>query len=187
MTTEIVWLGHGNTIDRVLVATGIASGATFTNGSAIVDNVVGIVLSGIYHLNQYFVAPDAQRYKIIECPISGNPDAFTLDRNYEGGTVSGSNGGFRINVEAPVDLSAVTKITASFGAKLISSSDKAGGLITWDQPGYDTGEIRIDAGGETITPGGYDVPIITYDPSNADGIVWGEISVLVKAEVEASP
>ena len=85
------------------------------------------------------------------------------------------------------DLSAVTKITASFGSKLISSEDKAAGLITWDQAGYETGEIRMDIGGETITADGYDVPIITYDPSNSDGVVWGEVSMLVRAEVEASP
>lgn len=187
MTTEIVWLGHDNTIDLLLKADGVATGASWTNGSATVDDVVGIVLAGNYHLNEYIIGPDSQRYQIIACPISGNPDAFTLDRNYEGGTVSGSDGAFRIDVKAPVDLSAVTKITASFGSTLISSTDKVAGLITWDQPGYDTGEIRIDAGGETITAAGYDVPIITYDPSNAGGVVWGEVSMLVKADVEASP
>ena len=85
------------------------------------------------------------------------------------------------------DLSAVTKITASFGSTLVTSTDKAAGLITWDQAGYDIGEIRMDIGGETITPGGYDVPIIVYDTSNTDGVVWGEVSTLVKADVEATP
>jgi hypothetical protein len=85
------------------------------------------------------------------------------------------------------DLSSVNKITASFGSKLISSTEKAAGLITWDQAGYDIGEIRIDVGGETIAAAGYDVPIITYDADNPDGIVWGEVSMLVKDDVEASP
>lgn len=187
MTTEIVWLGHENTIDLLLKADGVATGATFTNGSATVDNIVGITLSGNYHLNEYIVGPDSQRYQIIACPIVGNADALTLDRVYEGGTVSGTDGAFRINVKAPVNLAGVTKITASFGSKLISSIDKAAGLITWDQPGYDTGEIRIDVGGETIVAGGYDVPIITYDASNPAGIVWREVSMLVKDDVEASP
>jgi len=186
MDTETLWLGHNNTIDKILVAYGRATSATFTNGSATVDNVVGIALSGAYHLNEYFIAPDSQRYQIIACPIPGNPDAFTLDRNYEGSTVSGADGAFRIDVKAPVDLSSVTKITASFGTKLISSTDKAAGLITWDQAGYEVGEIRIDAGGQTITPEGHDVPIITYDPDNEDGVVWGEMAVLVRGEVEAS-
>jgi len=109
MTTEIVWLGHDNTIDLLLKAEGVAQ-----------------------------------------------------------------------------DLASVTKITATFNGTTITSEDHAAGAILWNNDGYDTGEIRLDLGGQTIAAGGYDVPIVVYDPSNADGVVWGEISVLVKAEVEAS-
>lgn len=186
MDTEVFWLGHDNTNDFLLKADSRATGATWTNGSATVDDVAGITLSGAYHLNEYITGPDSQRYQIVACPVAGNPDAFTLDRNYEGGTVSGTDGAFRINVKAPADISNVTKITASFGDKLISSIDKASGLITWDQPGYEVGEFRIDAGGQTITPDGYDVLIVTYDPSNTDGLVWGEVISLVRADAEAS-
>jgi hypothetical protein len=56
----------------------------------------------------------------------------------------------------------------------------------WNNDGYDTGEIRLDLGGEAIPAGGYDVPIVVYDPSNPDGVVWGTIHVAVRAEVEAS-
>ena len=84
------------------------------------------------------------------------------------------------------DFSAVTKITATFGSKTIISEDKASGPITWDQPGYLNREIRLNLGGETISPDGYDVYIVVYDPSNPTGIVWGEFAGLVKAEVEAS-
>lgn len=83
------------------------------------------------------------------------------------------------------DLIAVTKITATFDTVTISSVDKAAGAITWDQAGYDIGEIRMALGGETISAGGYDVPIVVYDPSNTAGVVWGSINVLVEAEVEA--
>ena len=84
------------------------------------------------------------------------------------------------------DLSGVTKITASFTDILVSSTDKAAGLITWDQAGYDTGEIRIAIGGETITADTYNVPIIVYDAANANGVIWGYIVIEVKDDVEAS-
>lgn len=84
------------------------------------------------------------------------------------------------------DLSEVTKITASFSDKLISSTDKASGSITWDQAGYDTGEIRVDAGAESITAGTYTVPIIIYDTTYTNGIVWGYITITVYDDVEAT-
>lgn len=84
------------------------------------------------------------------------------------------------------DLSGVTKITATFGDILVTSTDKAAGLITWDQAGYDTGEIRIAIGGESITASRYNVPIIIYDAVNTDGIVWGYVIIRIIDEVEAS-
>lgn len=84
------------------------------------------------------------------------------------------------------NLSGVTKITATFDDTLVSSTDKAAGLITWDQAGYDTGEIRIAIGGELITAKTYNVPIIVYDAANANGVVWGYIVIEVKDDVEAS-
>jgi len=84
------------------------------------------------------------------------------------------------------DLSDVTKITATFDDATIESTDHAGGAILWNNDGYDTGEIRLDLGGQSIDPGGYDVPIVVYDPSNTNGVVWGKVHVAVKAEVEAS-
>lgn len=84
------------------------------------------------------------------------------------------------------DLSSVIKITATFDGTTITSADHAAGAILWNNDGYDTGEIRLDLGDQSIDPGGYDVPIVVYDPSNTDGIVWGTIHVAVRAEVEAS-
>lgn len=109
MTTEIVWLGHDNTIDLLLKAVGVAQ-----------------------------------------------------------------------------DLADVTKITATFGTTTITSEDHAAGAILWNNDGYDTGEIRLDLGDQTIVPGGYDVPIVVYDPSNTNGVVWGSIHVAVRTEVEAN-
>ncbi len=85
------------------------------------------------------------------------------------------------------DLSAVTKITATFRDILISSTDKAVGVITWDQVGYVDGEIRLDLGGQAIPSGTYDdVYIVVYDAVNTNGIVWESFPAEVMAEVEAS-
>ena len=84
------------------------------------------------------------------------------------------------------DLSGVTKITATFGSTLIESTDKASGLITWDQSGYDTGEIRLDLGQQSLTADTYTVPIVVYDATYTNGVVWEDIRIVVKPEVEAS-
>ena len=84
----------------------------------------------------------------------------------------------------PVDLSVAIKITASFGDDLVSSVDPATGVITWDQPGYDVGEIRLALGEEALTAGTYQVPIIVYDVSNDDGIQWKKVDMKVVADEE---
>ena len=84
------------------------------------------------------------------------------------------------------DLASVTKITITLGSKLITSTDAAAGLITWDQAGYDTGEIRMGLGGQTITAGSYSAPLIVYDAANTTGIMWGYVACEVKADVEVS-
>jgi len=84
------------------------------------------------------------------------------------------------------DLSGVTKITATFGDTLIESTDAANGAITWNQAGYDTGEIRLSLGDQNVSAGGYGVPIIVYDATNTNGIVWDTITIIVKADVEGS-
>jgi len=84
------------------------------------------------------------------------------------------------------DLSAVTKITASFDGTLIESEDNESGYIMWNKTGYDTGEIRLNIGDQDLTVGSYVVPIVVYDPTNDTGIVWDKILFTVHAEVEAS-
>lgn len=78
------------------------------------------------------------------------------------------------------DLSDVTKITVTFGDTTISSIDKASGVITWDQTGYDTGEFRMDLGDQAISAGKYKVPVVIYDAENTNGIVWGFINIEIK-------
>ncbi len=84
------------------------------------------------------------------------------------------------------DLSGVTKITASFGDTLVESTDPAGGPITWNQDGYDTGEIRLALGGQSITPGIYSVPIVAYDAVNITGVFWGLVSIRIQDEFQSA-
>ena len=88
--------------------------------------------------------------------------------------------------EVAQDLSSVTKITATFDDTTIESTKNETGSIKWAVSGYDIGEIRLDMGAQSIDAGSYEVPIVVYDPSNTDGIVWGTVNITVNAEVEAS-
>ena len=88
------------------------------------------------------------------------------------------------------EMDAITKITATFGSILIESTNQAADPIRWRGSGYDTGEIRISVGAETIPPRVYNhVWLTVYDASNTDGIVWSTdgdtISVHVRADIEA--
>ncbi len=85
-----------------------------------------------------------------------------------------------------VDLSTMTSMTLTFGTKKITSGNLAADPIRWNQAGYAIGEIRIFLEDQVITPAQYHAPLVVYDPTNADGIVWGEILIEVKAEVEGT-
>lgn len=85
-----------------------------------------------------------------------------------------------------IALTSVTRMTLTFGAKLIDSDNGDADPIRWIKPGYATGEFRMFLGAETISPGPYQVPLIVYDPTNPNGIFWGRIPITVIAEVEAT-
>ena len=84
------------------------------------------------------------------------------------------------------DLSSVTKITATIGSDLLTSTNATAGVIRWSGDGFDTGEIRIVSGAESLAAGKYDVPIVVYDAANTSGIDWGIVPIEVKADREAS-
>lgn len=86
-----------------------------------------------------------------------------------------------------IDISGTTRITASFGKRRIENNDPSTGLIRWSGSGYVTGEVRLYLGATSVTPGLYDVPIITYqEGGSSNGIVWGSIKIRVKPNVEAT-
>jgi len=83
-----------------------------------------------------------------------------------------------------VDLTSATKMTLTINGKTFTSSNGGGDLILWSQTGYSVGEIRIFLGDQTIAVGRYESILVVYNPSNVKGIVWGNLGVWVKAEVE---
>ena len=84
------------------------------------------------------------------------------------------------------DLTGITKMTLTFGTKLVSSTNLSTDPILWKQAGYGTGEIRIFLGKQSITPGNYSAPLILFDPVNVDGVVWDYVNVEIKAEVQGT-
>lgn len=90
---------------------------------------------------------------------------------------------------AAVSLAATTYITASFGKKRVESvsTDGAATPVKWKQAGYDTGEVKLFLATVALSPGSYDVPIITYaENGSSNGLVWGKVKVKVIPEVEAT-
>ena len=85
-----------------------------------------------------------------------------------------------------VDLSGTTAMTLNFGGQTLTSTNGTDQCMTWNQAGYDTGEAHIHIGSFTsLTAGHFDAVIVVYDPTNASGVVWGDIVPLViKPEVE---
>jgi hypothetical protein len=87
---------------------------------------------------------------------------------------------------AAVDLVGVTRMTLSVGKDVVDSDNGGSDPIQWAKLGYATGEIRLFLGAEDLTPGDYLAPLIVYDPTNTDGVVWGNILLSVEADPEVT-
>ena len=84
-----------------------------------------------------------------------------------------------------VALTSVTRMTLTFGTKLIDSDNGDTDPIRWIKAGYATGEVRLFLGAEAIAAGSYAAPLVVYDATNVEGIVWGLIPITVTADIEA--
>lgn len=86
------------------------------------------------------------------------------------------------------EMDAITKITASLGSILIESTNQAADPIRWRQAGYDTGEIRLSFGAESIPAREYRMRLVVYDTANTGGVVWHDESFpYVKVRVRSDP
>lgn len=82
------------------------------------------------------------------------------------------------------NLASVTDMTITVGTVTVSSDNGDADPIRWAKAAYDTGEVRLFLGDQSLTPGSYSAPLVVYDSDNPDGVVWGYIPMTVKAEVE---
>lgn len=81
------------------------------------------------------------------------------------------------------NLSAVTGIRVMFDTTTVYSDAASEGPIKWQSTSdadWDLGEIRIDCSSHDIEARRYDAPVIVFDPSNPDGIVWDNIRIEVE-------
>lgn len=79
-----------------------------------------------------------------------------------------------------VDLTSVTRARLTDDENSVDiDSDEASGVFDWTHA--TTGKITIALGGQSLTVGEtYTVRLIIYDPTNTDGLVWGEFLLRVK-------
>lgn len=72
-----------------------------------------------------------------------------------------------------VDLSSVTRMQIIERNEAFTvDSQTASDAFDWSRA--TTGKVVLSLGGEGLNPGTYACRLITYDPSNPDGIVWGD-------------
>lgn len=83
-------------------------------------------------------------------------------------------------------LVSVTKATINVGGVTVESVNGNTDPIRWAKDGYETGEIRLFLGGQSLIPStiAQTSYLVIYDSDNPNGIVWGEFLIKVIAEVE---
>ena len=82
--------------------------------------------------------------------------------------------------DVAVDLSSVTRmqIVDRDGGFTTIDSDTSADAFDWDTG--TTGKVILILGDEEIPVGTYVVSLVVFDPTNTDGIVWGEFVLVVK-------
>ena len=84
------------------------------------------------------------------------------------------------------DLSSVTSMTLTVNGAKVSSTSSSAGPIRWSGGTLDTGEVQLHLGDEALDVGTYDCPLIAYDSTNTEGVVWGDVPLKVTADVEGA-
>ena len=102
------------------------------------------------------------------------PEVFYLDRDNTIDLLLTADGD-------PVDLSPVSDVILEIDETTIDS-DTYPNVFTWTGLGV-TGKLVIDlneAESASLSAGTYQSRLIIVDPSNSDGIVWGEFTLIIK-------
>lgn len=77
------------------------TGATWTQGSRVVDNITGLSMDREKHMSRYIVGPDGKTYVIAMITDS---DTIELERNYVGADQTGANGAATIQADSDYAL-----------------------------------------------------------------------------------
>lgn len=73
------------------------------------------------------------------------------------------------------NITNTSRMTLSFGALLIDSAVHSG-VFDWT---IGDGKVYITLGAQSITAGTYYSQLVVYDSVNTNGIVWGELTIMV--------
>lgn len=88
--------------------------------------------------------------------------------------------------EVAQDTTNFTKMELLIGGITVSSDNGDTDPIRWNKGGFVAGEVRLRLGDvEGLEDGDYSAPLIVYDSSNADGVVWGTIPIKVTSDDES--
>jgi len=81
--------------------------------------------------------------------------------------------------DVAVDLSSITKIILTVGAKTIQNLTGTSWPIKWLALGV-TGKVSMKLGDESIPVGRYIAQLDVYDSTNTNGIHWGKFRLVVE-------
>ncbi|MCP3680268.1 MAG: hypothetical protein GY782_08485 [Gammaproteobacteria bacterium] len=87
-----------------------------------------------------------------------------------------------------ISTTAITQMKLTVGAIVVESTNNSTHAILWDKTTYATGEVHLILGTTLSTAelGNYDAPLTVYDSAHTNGLVWGEVPLLVIKDVETT-
>ena len=88
--------------------------------------------------------------------------------------------------DVAIDTSGITSATLTVGSTKYTSTNDPTHQIKWQGAGYAPGEIRIFLGDQSLKPRTYNAWLVIYTATATNGIAWGELDIVVHAEVEGS-
>ena len=85
-----------------------------------------------------------------------------------------------------IDTSGITSAVLTVGSTKYTSTNQAADQVKWQGVGYATGEVRLFLGDQSLSPRTYTATLVIYTATATSGIVWGELDIVVHAEVGGS-
>lgn len=84
-------------------------------------------------------------------------------------------------------LSSITSMKLIFvNGSTITSTNLDDDPIRWGKSGYIEGEVRLFLGEEDLAAGKYNTELVLYDPSNLNGVSWGDLKIIIREDYLSS-